>query len=252
MSIRNGCVVVFGALALTTTAMGVANPIANNTLADRTGLLSGKVPLDLSASPFATSGAFSNEYLVNYVSPFGAVDYSGTMKLEVFGNVGLPGGALTDVVMIYTFTGNSAAFGIDGFEFGVDTSTNIDAADLISGTHGRIAGESTLAQLSPSVDVQTGLAANDHWAFDFITTEGAGPTDRFGLNANETFVWYVTSSADVALGLVEVDIFNNANSQVLMPTFVKVPGQPDLGIPAPGATALMLGAGFLATRRRRA
>ncbi|MCA9293401.1 MAG: hypothetical protein KDA20_06275 [Phycisphaerales bacterium] len=251
MSIRSG-VVVLGALALATTA--VARPtttLANNNVADRSAVLGSYVPLDMSSQPFTVSGAFSNEYEVNYLSPGGALDYSGSLKLEVFGNVGTPGASLTNVVLIYTFSGTNALFGVDGFEFGIDGSNNLDAGDILGATHGRIAAESTLTQASPTVDVLEGVFANDHWKFDFITTEGGGPTDRFGQNLNETFTWYVSTTADIALNLTEVNIYNNLTSQVLMPAPVRIPGQSDLGVPAPGASALLLGAGLVATRRRR-
>lgn len=252
MSIRSG-VVVLGALALATTA--VARPVtalANNNVADRASVLGAYVPLNLSGQPFATSGAFNNEYETTYLSPGGPFDYSGSMKLEVFGNVGTPGASLTNVVLIYTFTGVNALFGVDGFEFGIDGSNNLDAGDLLAATHGRIANESTLTQLSPTVNVIEGVFANDQWEYDFISTEGSGPTDRFGQGATETFTWYVSTTADIALNLTEVNIYNNLTSQVLMPAPVKIPGQPDLGVPAPGATALLLGTGLVATRRRRA
>jgi hypothetical protein len=252
MSIRTG-VVVFGALALASNV--VARPITtvpSNNVANRAAVVGAFVPLDLSSQPFTSSGAFNNEYTVNYVSPGGALDYSGSVKLEVFGNVGTTGATLTDVVLIYTFTGNNALFGVDAFEFGIDGSNNLDAVDLLGATHGRITAESTLAQLSPTVSVNEGAFLNDHWLFDFVVTEGSGPNDSIGQGSIETFTWYIQTTADIQLNLTEVNILNNFTGQIDVPAPVKVPGQSDLGVPAPGATALLLGAGVIATRRRRA
>ena len=248
MSIRSG-VVVLGALALSTTALGQVVPSVVET--DRASVLGSFVPVDLSTQPFTSSGTFNNEYTVNFVSPGSPLDYSGSVKLEVFGNVGSTGGSLTDVVLIYTFTSNNALFGVDGFEFGIDGSNDLDAVDLLGATHGRINAETTAGQLSPTVSLDQTTFINNHWLFDFINTEGGGGNDSLGMSADETFTWYIRTTADIQLNLTEVNVLNSFTSQIMVPAPVNVPGQADLGVPAPGATALLLGAGLVASRRRR-
>ncbi len=227
-------------------AMGLT--ITNNPVADRATLLSGRVPLNLSAVSFINAGpgsldAANGVYSENFSNgPF----YTGTLSVEVFGNVANPGIGLNEVTLIYTFTGNGPS-AIEQFVMGLNGSSNLDFADLASATHGRITGDTTFGQGDAVVDLidNSGGGQNDNMIFSYQSDNLGGPS------LTETYTWYVRASGAVAVNFVDVEIsdFGFAFARTL--TLVDIPGQPDLNVPAPGAAALLGFAGLAASRRRR-
>ena len=121
--------------------------------------------------------------------------------------------------------------------------------DLLAATHGSIGDLTSPGQASPLVDLldNSGVPANDTMVFDFLPTADV----LGGPGTTETFSWYIMSSADVAINLVNVEVrdFGAVTFQSL--SLVSNPGQPDLNVPAPGSIALLLGATGLMARRRR-
>ncbi|MEM1424569.1 MAG: hypothetical protein AAGH64_11280 [Planctomycetota bacterium] len=206
-------------------------------------------PLNLSSSVGGLSGA-NNTLSVDFDSALsGGLGFlKGNITSEVFGNVSTPGGSLTDVVIRYTLS-NTGFDEIDAFDFGVNTGNNVNAADLLapSTTQGRILGESTpLVDLpTPDVFVDT-TTTNTLWTFDF---EAALTT----LAVGETLSWYVRSNGAVAIDRVDVTVKNAEDAEAVALVFIDpTAGQPDLGVPAPGAIALAGAAGLMGVRRRRA
>lgn len=203
-------------------------------------------PLNLSGSIAGLGGA-NNTLTSNFVSP-GLGLISGTLTTEVFGNVGTPGGSLTDVVIRYTLS-NTGFDGIDSFDFGVNTNNNINADDLLLAptTQGRVLNESSsLADLAtPNVFVDS-TTTNTLWTFDFEASASQ-------LEMGETLVWYVKSNGAVSIDRVDVTIKNSEDAEAFALAFVNPTNeQPDLGVPAPGAIALLGAAGLVGVRRRRA
>lgn len=237
---------VVGVLGLGAVAHASITPITNDDVSNFADL-GVSTQLNLTGVVTGIGGAGSN----TFVSTFNSADngglgfVQGTLTSEVFGNVAAPGGSLTDVVIKYTLT-NSGFDQIDEFDFGVNTNTNLDANDLTKPqtSQGRINGESN-SLFTPNVFVDT-TSSNTLWTFDFEAALGV-------LASGETLTWYVKTDGEVAIQLVDVTVKNAEDAEAQALSFVDPnAGQPDLGVPAPGALALMGLAGLAATRRRRA
>ncbi|MDX2114963.1 MAG: hypothetical protein SFZ24_04980 [Planctomycetota bacterium] len=226
------------------------------------GIGSSLQPLDLSSVGYLNGSlTTANSYSQNFVGPGG--NYSGNLKVEVFGNVGLPSAALNEVVLVYTFTGDGApanrANGAEDFEFGVDTSVEVDYTVLTNATHGKISAESSLqpSQLDPLVTINDILVGNDTFKFNFNPAGGTGRLVELGGNtasvpgSTETFTWYVRTTGDVALNFVDVRISDFGFVTIRSLSLVNNPGQPDLNVPGPAAAGLLGLAGLVAGRRRR-
>ncbi len=235
------------ALCAASTAHAVAVPIADSSIIDRATLLTGLQPLNLSDQVYGPqlSGPDSNTFSTTYIG--GGGNYSGTLTVEIFGNVGQSGAALNDVVLIYTFAGDDAFNGAEGFEFGIDSQFELDADDLLGATQGTIVGDTSAGQVSPDVTYFENAGANDTWFFDY----NAEPDNLGGPDGDEVVSWYVRAGGDVKLNFVDVTITNFGTVTVDMLALVVDPTQPDLNIPAPGAIALLAGAGVVGIRRRR-
>jgi MYXO-CTERM domain-containing protein len=241
--------VVVALCGLATTAVAAPIPVTDTPVPDRDAVLlsNGLVPLDMSGTAVGASmtGANNNTYSVPFVGPFG--NYAGTLSVEVFGNTSVPGPGLNDVVLVYTFIGDFAANPIESFHFGIDSSLELDIADIVGPgvTHGRVDADSTPGQLSPGVTVFDNGGANDTWFFDY------GATDTLGGGSSETLTWYMRTGGDIKLNFVPVEVldFGGVTIDTLAP--IINPNQPDLDVPAPGALALMGLAGLAAARRRR-
>lgn len=253
-----------GLVVLTLAGSALAGPITNNAVSSRASLGVGGLfqTLDLSALNYLNGSlTSSNSYSQTFTGPGG--NYSGRLTVEVFGNVGTPGPGLSDLLLIYTFTGDGApvtrANGAESFEFGVDTSVEVDFAALTAATHGRINSESSLqfGQLDPAVDLNDFVSGNDTWKFDYNPAGGSGRLVELGGNtasapgATETYTWYVRSTGDVALNFVDVRITDFGAVTIKSLALVNNPNQPDLTVPGPGAAALMGLAGLVGLRRRR-
>lgn len=225
------------------------------------GIGSTYTPLDLSGLAYLTGSlTTSNSYSQSFTGPGG--NYSGRLTVEVFGNVGVPSSALNEVVLLYTFVGDGAPLtrsnGAEDFIFGVDSSVEIDYTSLVGATHGKVTNESSLqvGQLNPVVSVNDNVG-NDTFRFNYNPAGGTGRLVELGGNtagspgATETFSWYVRTTGDVALNFVDVDIADFGFVTIRSLSLVNNPGQPDLGVPAPGSFALVGLAGLAAARRRR-
>ncbi len=217
--------------------------IITSTPDTQASILTGLVPLDLSTvvAGLTTPNTFSQTFSSDIPGAF-----SGTLTSRVFGNVGAPGVALNTVTVIYDFVGDGPD-GIDAFELGLDSGANLDFSDLLAATHGRVSDLSDVGQATPQVDLTNNVGINDTMRFGF---DIGG--DTLGAPAvQESFSWYITSAnANVSIGFVDVLVTNFGNAQPVTLSFVDVPGQPDLNVPAPGSVAL-LGLGGLAAMRRR-
>lgn len=245
MSIRTSSIAAIAGFAAVVCASSASAVIIGDTTAGtRAGLLAsnGLVPLDMTGvlAGLTTSNSFST----NFTAPTNA--YTGTLSVEVFGNVGLPGLALNQVMMIYTMTGNGPS-GIELFQMGVDSSTNIDFNDLLAATHGSITDQTTVGQVSPQVELLNNFGTNNTLSFDY---QNGG--DVLGsVGTTETLQWYVLSTADVAIDFIDVTISDFGTTTVQSLSLVDVPGLPDLNTPTPGAVALLSIAGVAGLRRRR-
>lgn len=246
MSIRTRSIAAiagFAAVACASSASAVI--IGDTTAGTRAGLLAsnGLVPLDLSGVIAGLST--TNSFTTNFASPVPGA-YTGTLTAEVFGNVGLPGLALNQVLMIYTMTGNGPS-GVELFQMGVDTSTNIDFNDLLAATHGSITDQTTVGQVSPQVELLNNFGTNNTLSFDY--QNGGDVLGAVGVS--ETLQWYVLTTADVAIDFIDVTISDFGTTTVQSLSLVDVPGLPDLNTPTPGAVALLSIAGVAGLRRRR-
>jgi hypothetical protein len=236
MSIRYQAVGVGALLAVA----GVANAFTISNVADRPTLLAGTpVPLDLSSR--GLTGTNGNEF----VAPISSVSFSGELKVEVFGNAPAFTTGLNDVVMIYTFTGDSNIFGIEGFSFGVDSSVEIDFADINGSTQGRVTADVTGGQADPGVTVTDNVGSNDTWDFDY-TSDNIG-----GADGDETFTWYIRTGGDIDVSFVDVLVTDFGGITIQAPALVNRGGGNDLDVPAPGVASLLGLAGLAAARRRR-
>lgn len=251
------------ALVLVASTGASAFTPVNNAVTSRASLGVGTTMTQLDLSGLGYLNGFlttSNSYSQSFVGPNG--NYSGNLKVEVFGNQGTPGPGLNDLLMIYTFTGDGApltrANGAEDFEFGVDTSVEIDYADLVAATHGKISGESTLqvGQADPLVTVNDFVSSNDTFKFNYNPANGSGRLVELGGNtvaqpgATEEFTWYVRTNGNTAINFVDVRIADFGFVTIRSLSFVNNPGQPDINIPAPGVAGL-LGLGALVAGRRR-
>lgn len=200
-------------------------------------------PLDLSSRfGLAVGGVDNNEFTANYVGQAG--NFSGTLKLEVFANVGVPGPSVNDVLLVYSFLGNGGTpFGAESFHFGIDSSKELDYASLASATHGRVNNETTNGD--PLVRLFSNTLSNDTWLFDYDSDELGGA------NA-ESYVWYVRTNGAIALDFVNVVITDFGFTEILFPAPAITTDQPDLNFPSPGVLGVLAPAGLLAMRRRRA
>lgn len=220
--------------------------ITDNAAPTRAGLLTSNslVPLDLSGVISGLSA--TNSYSTNFASAVPGA-YTGTLTCEVFGNVGAPGLALNQVMMIYTMTANGPS-AVELFQMGVDTSTNIDYNDLLAATHGRIDDQTTVGQGSPQVELLNNSGTNNTLTFDYQT----GGDTLGSVGNTETLTWYVLApNANVAIDFVDCSISDAGTTSALTLSFVDVPGLPDLNTPTPGAVALFSIAGVAGFRRRR-
>lgn len=244
--------------AVCASAAGVT--VTNNPVADRPTLTAGFAELDMSA--YAVQNGFSglsgpnnNTFETSFVlnSPSGQ-NFSGSLRAEVFGNQGTTGPGLTDVIIVYTMTGNGFDNGanfstIDAFTLGLNSGAEIDFGYLTSATHGRVTAESTPGQADPQVDVFDNSGSNDTFRFDFNL---GGLGDGLGaFDGDEMYTWYVRGDASVAVNVVDVTVADAGSLTTQTLGFVNIQGQPDLDVPAPGALALAgIGFGALARRRR--
>lgn len=258
--------IVSGFVAVFAASSALAfNPI-NNQVTDRATLGVGTtlVPFNVEALPYLNGTVTGNSYSQTFIGQ--SNNYSGRLTVEVFGNVADASPALNDVLMIYTFTGDGApavrANGAEDFEFGVNSSVEIDYTALITATHGKIGGESFFdpahgVQLDPVVSVNNNISSNDTFKFNYNPNSGTGRLVELGGNSTsspgqtETFSWYVRSSGDVALNFVDVRIANFGFVTIQSLSLVNNPNQPDLNVPAPGVAGLLIGVAGLAGRRRR-
>lgn len=242
--------------AISGSALAQFNPV-NNSIADRSalGINSSLVPLDLTGLGYLDGvvNVGNNAYEQAYVGLGG--NFSGTLRAEVFGNVGTPSAALNDVVIVYTFQSDAAAVGVESFDFGVDTSKQIDFSRLSTAMHGRIDADTAveLGQLDPIITIFDNNGSNDTFLFDWNPPPGnSSSLNRLGGSEAETFTWYIRTTGDVKLNFVDVRITDFGSTTIKSLSLVDNPGQPDLNVPAPAAVALF-GAAFAATglRRRR-
>ncbi len=257
---------VVAAAGLSVASSASAVVVSNTSVADRPTLLSGFTELNLatyaSNAGFAgLSGANSNTYADTYalVSAFpgNPLSYSGTLTAEVFGNVANTGVALTDVVIVYTFTSNGFngvdnLSGAETFAMGINSGFEMDFNYLTaaSTTHGNVTSESSVGQNS-LVEVFNNGAANDTYEFDYIAA--AGGSALGGPDGSEQYTWYVSGTAGTKINVIDVTVTDFGNTTTTTLGFVANPGQPDLDIPAPGAMALAaFGIGAMGMRRRRA
>lgn len=233
-------------LALVATVGAVASQasagtITDNSVANLSDVIGGYVALDLSSVIAVAPGTNSVTSVFNNGTLF-----AGTLTATVYGNVGTPGSSLTDIVVVYEFISTGGITPIETFEFGVDSGSNIDFLDIQNATQGTILNESTPGQASPFVTLNDNSLSlsNDTLLFDF--TNGADT-----LAPGEKITWYMTSSANVALNYVDVNVTDFGGTLTQTIAFVTGTGQPDLNVPAPGAVALLaMGAGFASRRRR--
>jgi len=253
------CSALVATVAFAGSAQAATIPVANNVSPDLASLGVGStfVPLDLTGASFLTGSV--NQGVNGYTQNFAGVgsNFSGNLTVEVFGNVSTIGtAALTDVLLVYTFTGDTALTGAESFEFGVDTSLEVDVSALQSATHGRVTAGTSLeaGQTDPFVSLNDfGSAINDTWFFDH--TQGGtlgGSTGMLGGSASETYQWYVQTSGDVKLNFTDVLVTDGGSTKIRSLSLVVNPGQSNLNVPAPSAAiALATGLGAAATRRRR-
>lgn len=250
MSIRTRSIAAVAGLATIAVASSAsAVVITDNSVGTRAGLIASQsfVPLDLTG---VVSGSLStsNSYTQAFQSDVefgGNPTFTGELTVEVFGNVGLPGLALNQVLMIYTMTGNGPD-GIDTFEYGVDTSTNIDFNDMLNATHGTISDQTTPGQTAGVAELFNNAGVNNVFSFDY---QAAG--DALGDGGTDVHSWYVLSTGDVAIDFVDVNVRDFGLAQVQSLSLVDIPGLPDLNTPTPGAVALFGLAGVAGIRRRR-
>jgi hypothetical protein len=227
-------------------APALAAPVTNNNVPDRATVLGGFTPVNMTADPTVGASFTGNTFTTNITGPDLDVDYT----LEVFGNTGSLGAGLTDVLFIITVE-NSGISGLEDIAYGVNSSIELDLAGLgnLSTGQGQIDNETT-NEVAPLVSTQPGgLGGPDTWLFDY---NGAGnDLGGGGAAGSEVATWYVRTSGDIAFNFVNAQFTNfvTIEGEVMLP--VLNPNQPDIGVPTPGAAALLGLAGLVATRRRR-
>jgi hypothetical protein len=243
--------------AISGSAFAQFNPV-NNSVATRgsLGIGSSLVPLDISGLGYLNGviNDGTNAYIQNYTGA--GSNFTGTLRAEVFGNVSLPNSAsLNDVMIVYTFVGNVAPVGSETFDFGVDSSTQIDFSRLAAATHGRIDADTAVevGQLDPVVTLFDNVGSNDTFFFNWNSAGGSSSVNRLGGSQAEVFTWYVRTTGDVKLNFVDVRITDFGSVTIRSLALVDNPGQPDLNVPAPGVATLLVSAfGVMGMRRRRA
>lgn len=252
--------IVFGSAALVLALAGSASAYTRVDTASRAALGVGTTlnPLDLTTLGYLNAPGAPNNGVNSYSQAFIGTgsNYTGRLTVEVFGNAPIGSPGLNDVLMVYTFHGDSGRpNGAETFHFGVDTSLQIDYAKLDGAIHGKISGETSMqaGQADPVVSLFNNIGSNDTWLFDHNPASSSGSLVELGGNQNEDFVWYVRTTGDVKLNFVDVKITDFGSITIRSLALVDNPGQPDLNVPAPGAAALLLGGlGIAAGRRRRA
>ena len=242
-SIRRGVIAVAG-LSLVGATSAQAVVITDNFVASEAIAANGLQPLDLSG--IVSGLTTNNSYTTNFASSVPGA-YTGTLTARVYGNVGAPGVALDTVVIVYSFTGDGPS-GIDTFEFGLDSSRNLDYSDLLAATHGTVGDLVTGGQLSPVVNLTDNLATNDTLLFDFNAVG-----DALGAPATtENFGWYIRTDGNVQVNFVDAVVTDFGAATVQTLSFVDVPGQPDLNVPGPAALGVLgVGVALSGARRRR-
>lgn len=242
------------AAVLVACGTATATTITNNPVADfsalETQVGSTLVPIDLTAQPITSvSGlnAQNNVLVSNFAVMIASTTvYTGTLTSEVLANTGTAGPGVTDVVIKYTFEGNGPQ-GIDAFTMGVNTGTSLDYTDLSGATQGVITNVTTGGQVAPLVN----LVASPDVLLDFdFNTAG----DTLGApSTTEDLVWYVHApTGAVQVNVIDVVVTDSGSADIKALGFTTdFPGQHDLDVPAPGATALLGLAGVVGIRRRR-
>lgn len=243
--------------ALSGSAFGQFNPV-NNSVATRASLGIGSTLVPLDVSGLGYLNGVINDGTNAYIQPYTGAgsNFTGTLRAEVFGNVGTPNSAsLNDVMIVYTFVGNVALTGAETFDFGIDSSTQVDFARLAAATQGRIDADTAVevGQLDPVVTLFDNTGSNDTFNFNWNAAGGSTSLNRLGGSQAETFTWYVRTSGDVKLNFVNVLITDFGGTTIQSLALVDNPGQPDLNVPAPGVATLLVSAfGVMGVRRRRA
>lgn len=204
------------------------------------------LPLSLAAYPglsvtLDTPNSFSDTFAN---APF----YSGTLSVEVYGNQAVPGPSLDTVMLVYTFTSDAGgAQGLEAFEFGVNSSLDLDLAPLSPANgadHYRVEAGSTGSQANPDIDLFDNPGASpDTWLFNYApNAEALGP--------GEQLTWAVVlEGADFAINAVNVRVTDLGFKDIQTLAPVLGSGQPNL--PTPGAVGLLAVAGLAGSRRRR-
>lgn len=205
-------------------------------------VLSGLVALDLTGLGIAgLSGAGNNEFHSFYDD--GLV--TGWVRSKVYGNVSTPGITLNTVLITYEFEAQGIS-PIDEFAIGINSSINIDQADILGATKGDLTDLSTVTS-SPNTWYNDNAPLADNVQFAFGGLDGVGDTMEFG----EFYGYYMLTDGAVQIGLVNGEVRNFGATEFQALAFVAVPGQPDLDAPTPGAALILGGAGLVAAGRRR-
>ncbi len=238
------CGAAVAAPVLAIAASSSAVVITNNAVATEAAAIGSLVALDLSS--IVTGLTTTNTLSSIFNAPGGS--YSGTLTASVYANVSTPGSALTTTLIIYSFSGNGPS-AIDQFSMGRDSNSNLDFADLASATQGSIGDLTSIGQGSPVVELidNSALPTNDLFNFNFLP--GGDPLG--GPGSTELFGWYIQTTGAVSINVIDVLVtdFGGVTTQTL--GLVKIPGQPDLNVPAPGSAMFLIGMVGIASRRRR-
>ncbi|RMH25004.1 MAG: hypothetical protein D6693_09395 [Planctomycetota bacterium] len=240
IGVYRGVVVAAPVLALAAGASAVNIDMSTNAVANVSDVTGGLVGLDLTG--IVTGLTTTNSLTAN----FSTLGFSGTVTASVFGNQSTPGAGLNSITIVYEFASNSGT-PLDSFEFGLNSGNDLNFADYSRATIGTIGSLTTVGQANPNVTLTDGaslaIPGNTTLFFDFL---GAGDT-----LANETFGWYIQIDGAIVIDKARVEVRDFGSDVFDMLAMVNGTGQPDLGVPAPGALGVFLGAGLLAGRRRR-
>ncbi len=204
---------------------------------DLATLTSGLQVLDLSAL-----GVVNGETIA-----FDWTAYSGSITATVYGNSDIFTPGLTDVVVVYEFSGTGEPTPIEAIEFAVNSGNlDLNFAELDGGTMGRIDSLSDVFLTGDPLLTYNPGNANDSLLFDWGTS---GLGDPF---VTQSFGWYTRTTGAIDIGYIDAEIRNAGSVMSLTIGVIDDPSQPNLNIPAPGSLAMLgLSAGVL-TRRRRA
>lgn len=203
------------------------------------------VDLDLSTTGIAgLSGTNNNVFEVNF-DAFGAGIVKGTLRATVYGNSATPGGALTEIGILYEFIGDGVT-PLQSFQMGLNGSRDLDPkiADASATDHFSVSSLISAAQADPEIEfANNGLVPdNNSFFFDF--------TSDF-LSANDTYAWFVKTDGASKVNIVNTLVTDGTTVVVPTLAFVDDPNTPELGTPTPGAAALFTIGGLAAARRRR-